>query len=379
MDARESRGVSSGVAGLDAALGGFYWGDNVVWMEDGGSAAPFFRSVADTPGAFERIIWVSVVRDPAREACAGLTGVELLDARESSGIADLQSLLAELRRRCDPRSRTLVLFESLDAFSDRWGAATAAGFLAACCPALLGTNAIAYWSFSLSHRRSRLGDAALRISQCVLRIDAARLFVLKAEGRPEAVAGRLLRYDVRDGRVHASDAPVGTHVAASLRELRRARRMSQAQLAELAGVTASAISQAERAARGLSLETLLRISGALGVTLDDLVHGGRGTAAYRVGRRDDVPGVERFGSHPLLENGDGARVELVRIAPRGRGAPEGERAGPALIAVAAGLVQVVLESGTPVLRGGEVLRADARTVTGWRNLGDREATLFWIV
>jgi hypothetical protein len=39
----------------------------------------------------------------------------------------------------------------------------------------------------------------------------------------------------------------------------------------------------------------------------------------------------------------------------------------------------VLETGTPVLRGGEVLRADARTISGWRNLGDREAMLFWIV
>lgn len=379
MDARESNGAGSGAAALDAALGGFFWGDNVVWMEDGGSAAPFFRAVCEERGSFERILWVAVERDPQHGPCAGLPGVELLDARESSAIADLQSLLVELRRRCDPRSRTLVLFESLDAFTDRWGAATAAGFLAACCPALLGMNAVAYWSFSVSHQHTRLGDTALRISQCVVRIDAERVFVLKAEGRPDEAAGRLLRYEVRDGRLRASEAPVGTHVAASLRELRRTRGMSQSALAKLAGVTASAISQAERAARGLSLETLLRVSEALGVTLDELVRGGQGTAAYRIGRRDEVPGVEHFGNHSLLANGDGPRVELVRIAPRGRGAPEGEPAGAALIAVAAGLVQVVLESGTPVLRGGEVLQADARTISGWRNLGDREATLFWIV
>ena len=379
MSARVSNGANSGAAALDAALGGFFWGDNVVWMEDGGSAAPFFRAVAGERRSFDRILWVAVERDPDSAPCARLPGVELLDARASSEIADLQSLLVELRRRCDPRSRTLVLFESLDAFTDRWGAATAAGFLAACCPALLGMGAIAYWSFSVSHQHTRLGDTALRISQCVLRIDSERVFVLKAEGRADAVAGRVLRYEVCDGQLRASDAPVGTHVAASLRELRRARGMSQAALAQLAGVTASAISQAERAARGLSLETLLRVSEALGVSLDELVHGGQGTAAYRIGRRDEVPGADSFGSHELLANGDGPRVELVRIAPRGRGKPDGEAAGAALIAVAAGLVQVVLETGTPVLRGGEVLRADARTISGWRNLGDREATLFWIV
>jgi transcriptional regulator with XRE-family HTH domain len=373
-----AHGMSSGVAGLDAVLGGLYWGDNVVWLQDGGSAAPFYRAVAAQRGAFDRVLHVVVERDPA-ELPGEFPAADILDARPSACIADPQSLLAEVRRRCDARSRTLVLFESLDAFAARWGAATAAGFLAACCPSLLGLNAIAYWTFTVGDPGGRLSETALRISQCVLRIDAERVVVLKAEGRRNGAAGRLLRYELDGGSVRASDAPVGTHVAASLRALRKARGMSQRELAQVAGVTPSAISQAERAARGLSLETLLRISAALGISLDDLVHGTQGTAAYRIGRRDDVPGVERFGRQPLLEAGDAPGVELIRLGPRARGTPEGSPTGSALVAVATGLVQVVLESGTPVLRGGEVLEADAGTVAGWRNLGEREASLFWIV
>ncbi len=39
----------------------------------------------------------------------------------------------------------------------------------------------------------------------------------------------------------------------------------------------------------------------------------------------------------------------------------------------------MLETGRPVLRGGETLLLDETPVISWRNLGVGEATLFWIV
>ena len=47
--------------------------------------------------------------------------------------------------------------------------------------------------------------------------------------------------------------------------------------------------------------------------------------------------------------------------------------------VATGLVQVLLASGGPVLRQGEALIAHQSGVSGWRNLSDREAIVFWIL
>jgi hypothetical protein len=49
------------------------------------------------------------------------------------------------------------------------------------------------------------------------------------------------------------------------------------------------------------------------------------------------------------------------------------------VTVAAGLVQVQLASGSPVLRQGEALIADKSGVSGWRNLGDRDALVFWVL
>lgn len=43
------------------------------------------------------------------------------------------------------------------------------------------------------------------------------------------------------------------------------------------------------------------------------------------------------------------------------------------------LVQVQIGGQTPAVRSGEVLVADAERIAGWRNIGETEATLFWIV
>ena len=49
------------------------------------------------------------------------------------------------------------------------------------------------------------------------------------------------------------------------------------------------------------------------------------------------------------------------------------------VAVAGGLVQVLLETGRPGLRSGEALLVDEAPVVGWRNLGVGDATIFWIL
>ena len=42
-------------------------------------------------------------------------------------------------------------------------------------------------------------------------------------------------------------------------------------------------------------------------------------------------------------------------------------------------MQVKVAGQTPAIRHGEVLVADSEQIEGWRNLGQAEAVLFWIV
>lgn len=57
-----------------------------------------------------------------------------------------------------------------------------------------------------------------------------------------------------------------------IREIRKSRKITQAQLAEMSGIEPSNISHIERAATKLSLPTLINISNALEVTLDEIVY-----------------------------------------------------------------------------------------------------------
>ncbi|HEY6526638.1 MAG TPA: helix-turn-helix domain-containing protein, partial [Solirubrobacteraceae bacterium] len=203
--------------------------------------------------------------------------------------------------------------------------------------------------------------------------------VAKAEARSDGVRGSVLHWHEADGRAVLSPANINGRVAASLRAVRRARGLSQHDLAQLAGVTASAISQAERAERGLSLGTLAQLSRALGMTIDDLLHGD-GPDAYRIGRRPDDPHHSEDGITALLGDANAdLSVDLVRL-PRGESArPAEPREGTGIVAVASGLVQVHVAGQTPTVRPGEVLVAPGDRVDGWRNIAQFEAMLFWIV
>jgi transcriptional regulator with XRE-family HTH domain len=368
--------VSSGLDALDVVLGGLYWGDNVVWQLDSAPIEPFYRAIAGLSAAFETRMFISL-GSPVE--AFGVPGLAVLDAGPGSALAQPADLLREIHRLCHPRGRRLLLFDSLDNMVRAWGASSTRGFFARCCPLLLEVGAIAYWSMSTRETPATVKDTVEAVTQCVLRVDERSVRVAKAEGRKEGVKGTVLHWHEEDGQPAVVPAELVGRVAASLRAVRRARELSQHDLADLAGVTASAISQAERAERGLSLATLVRLSSALGVTIDDLLHG-EDPDVYRIGRRTEDP--QRGFERTITLLGDATsdlRIDLVHLDAREASAPTDKQTGRGIVAVASGLVQVQVAGQTPAVRHGEVLVADSERVEGWRNLGQSEAVLFWIV
>jgi len=373
---RSEQRVSTGIDALDTVLGGLYWGDNVVWQLDAAPVKPFYSAIASLPDTFDTRTFISFGNAADAHAVGGMT---VINAGPGSELAQPADLLREIHRLCQPPGRRLLLFESLDSMVAAWGASSTRGFFARCCPLLLEVGAIAYWSMSTREIPQVVRDTVETVTQCVLRVDERSVRVAKAEGRDERVRGSVLHWHQEHGIPVLAPAELVGRIAASLREVRRSRAMSQHDLAGLAGVTASAISQAERAERGLSLATLVRLSSALGVTIDDLLHG-EDPDIYRIGRRTDDPqrGLER--TITLLGSSDSdLRVDLVHLDVRETGAPTDKQHGTGIVAVASGLVHVQVAGQTPAVRHGEVLVADSERVDGWRNLGQTEAVLFWIV
>jgi transcriptional regulator with XRE-family HTH domain len=284
-----------------------------------------------------------------------------------------------VHRLCRPGGRRLLLFDSLDRMVEAWGSSHARGFFARCCPMLLDLGAIGYWSMSSADSMATVRDTVASVTQCILRVDDRNIRVAKAEARSDGVRGSVLHWHEANGRAVLSPANINGRVAASLRAVRRARGLSQHDLAQLAGVTASAISQAERAERGLSLGTLAQLSRALGMTIDDLLHGD-GPDAYRIGRRPDDPHHSDDGITALLgDMSSDLSVELVHLGPRESARPAQTRDGTGIVAVASGLIQVQVAGQTPTVRPGEVLVAAGDRVEGWRNIAQSDAMLFWIV
>lgn len=71
---------------------------------------------------------------------------------------------------------------------------------------------------------------------------------------------------------HKSDIDYGV-IGARVKELRKAKGLTQERLGELSGIEPSNISHIERGAAKLSLPTLISIANALEATLDEIVYG----------------------------------------------------------------------------------------------------------
>ena len=65
----DSGAATTGVAPLDAALDGLYWGDNVVWeAEEQRTVLPFFDALAEHRDGYDLALYVSLTRSPEEVA-----------------------------------------------------------------------------------------------------------------------------------------------------------------------------------------------------------------------------------------------------------------------------------------------------------------------
>jgi transcriptional regulator with XRE-family HTH domain len=373
--------AGTGVAELDRALGGLYWGDNVVWIWEGGGVSSqglFYDAIAQHREDFGTTGYIAVSSDPAAVE-RRWPWIEILDARKGTRIASPRSLLEAIRQFCVGARRPLLLFDSLEGLSDRWGMRTASDFFGRCCPMLLDLGAIAYWSVPGARQYRSLHREIEQITQCIIVVSEGRLRIGKAEGRPPGVQGQMFHCSAHDGTLHLEPAPAVARVGAALRAYRLRRDLSQSDLARLAQVSPSAISQVERGERGLSLETLLALAGRLNITLDELL-GGEVTPDYRIGRRRSLGDAPAGSVLPLLDDAEaGMRAYLVSLPRSATVEAPFAHKGAEIVGVVSGLVQVLLASGRPVLRRGETLLASRRGIDGWRNVGDGDAQCLWVL
>lgn len=362
--------VGTGFETIDRALGGLITGDNVVWICDDeqlyGSLVGGFVASAVAHG--HRCIYIDFGTDRSWMT----DRVEVVDATATSAVAApvrLADLIDEQVRR-DPT--TCLVVDELDRPLDRWGLDATVGFFARVCPSMLDAGVTAYWSLS-----SRFGPLSLetvrQITQCQLDVRNERLRIMKAEGRPSAETGVAHRLQHDSGRVELTSSRASGRLARGLLALRRDLDLTQAELAGIGGVTASAISQAESGARGLSIDTLVTIADRLGVSLDRLV-GGPSAPSYQLARHDRSRRITNEAIGLFTDATAGLRSYLVDVAPGATGSSTVEPAAVETIVVLSGLVQIDTGDDRPVLRHRDALTVADGGVRSWVNLGRRPAS-----
>lgn len=366
--------LSSGIPGIDTALGGgLLAGDNVVWF--GGTDEmnqAIARAFVAAGGRRARTTVVTTRHTPGLLERTLGRGIEVLDARPGKRLTDPMALERVVLERGRETGR--VIIDGFDDFVRRLGRERALGLFTRICPQLFDAGAVCYWHAGDGAQPIRQGVRS--VTQCVLDLADDRLLIEKAEGR-HGVQGRYYRIRIEDGEVHVAEERAIGRLAQGLRRLRTERRLSQSDVARVAGVSPSAISQAEAGRRGLGLDTVMVIADGFSVGLDQLL-GASESPGYVIARRD------RSGSRgavvPLLDDPtSGLRAYLVTLGPGERGEPPAAHKGTELVVVAAGLVQLDLGTETPVMRAGDAALATTVAVIGWRNLLGAPTRFFWIL
>lgn len=105
-----------------------------------------------------------------------------------------------------------------------------------------------------------------------------------------------------------SSSTIAKRMGRRVRQLRLAGGFTQAELAERSGMATQAVSRIERGERSPTLETLDKLSAALGVTLGELADVAQSLPRPRVFTADVAAIVE-----PLVGQSDAVRAQAARV------------------------------------------------------------------
>jgi transcriptional regulator with XRE-family HTH domain len=279
------------------------------------------------------------------------------------------------------------VFDSVTGMQELWGAEAALSFFLRSCPRLYELKTVAYWLLERQAHSASFLSRLSHVTQVVLDVRAGdegqTLKVLKAEGRPPEVLGRHARYVFEGDRIRILREISGTRerMGEVLRGQRIARGLSQADLAQRIGISASALSQAERGRTGFSAETLTRAWEALGLGFGPQVS--RTAPGWQVTRRGArrekglAPGLV---TEETATVSNGAGVHLLTFAPgtNGRRPPFATKQVEVAY-VMTGLLELRVGEAKETLHAGDAITLSGEPVAAWRNPGPEDARVLWII
>jgi transcriptional regulator with XRE-family HTH domain len=188
----------------------------------------------------------------------------------------------------------------------------------------------------------------------------------------------------RIGTIRRVTAADETLIGHSLRDARHRRGMTLREVADLAGVTESFLSQVERDVASPSIATLRRIAGALGTSIGALLDaaGPHGHLVRHVDRRV----VAYAGLHArdeFLTDGTNARLQVIEsyIEPGGGTGPEAyaHESDEECLIVIEGRLDLWVGAETYRLEAGDAIRYPSRVAHRNENPGPSRARVLFVL
>jgi transcriptional regulator with XRE-family HTH domain/archaellum biogenesis ATPase FlaH len=423
--------VSSGISELDRLLGGLFIGDNVVWYDDSGSQASLFclNFLQTSLAQRKSVIYASFDRSPknllerlgpfaespdltildaftcGRGECTPtfmkfydkpdpkrLCRIKMLDKPHDTDY--VKDVLYELLQTMEGDVR--LIFESVTGMQKIWGGEDAiVKFYSHSCPRLYELNTVAYWTMEKLAHSPRLRAQIKQIAQVAIELSVKNgttaLMILKAENRDTKEMHKPHPYTIKDLTItfdHEKSQPGNFDIGLRVKELRIKRGLSQAEFAEVLGISRTTISQVEANIIYPSLPTLLKIAEVLSIHIGAFFQ-----EAMGLEKRIIFTGAEAVSmGFPDMPNGSISGELLVppdfesKMAPYlieiepGRELPahffvhKGEEMGYLL----SGKLQMSLNRASYTVRSGDLIYLTSEMPGYWKNPGPNVARLFWI-
>ena len=423
--------VSSGIPGLDRLLNGLFIGDNVVLYDDAGSLAyPFcMKFIQESHQQGKPIIYISFDRSPKNliqtlGPLADNPQLTILDCF-TNGKGDKAEVFNkfyekdgaqwpyQVIRVTDPWKPDTVLdaidalhrnlsgdmrfvMESLTGMQDLWdGEDQILKFYSHSCPRLYEMDTIAYWIVEKNAHSGRLRAHINQIAQVAVDLTMTQgqscITILKADKRYPAHLGNPVPYFCQNGEIQLRKAGTKKDVILDLGQAVKAFRshqgMSQRELARLAGVTPSTISQIESNHVFPSLPALYRIAENLSVEVASFFK------PRIAGPRDIFSSDESV--RIIRSDLDKNSIEIAQLTPPDLDLPmdaflitflPGKRLnshfmvhkGPELGHLVSGRLELVLDDRAQDMSAGDTIFLGNDFPSQWVNPLTEPATLFWV-
>lgn len=401
-------GPTTGLESVDELIGGLQIGDNVVVQASSQEAVtPLLAAALGAAAGQDHLVYVTFRESPRAlfERFGHVWDRErfvLLDCREEAELEDVPGSGMRVERPAegvDPAavSRALLrmgldwgpgtsyIIDGLADVMQRWDEAAALDLFLSTCPGLYQQRTIAYWVLHPDTLSWRSVARLEQITQVMLEVRAEEselvIELRKAAGRPVKLRGGRLHAVVDDDQLRILRRLVGTRERAGelVRQRREALGLSQAELARRVGITASALSQAERGAHGLSGEVLTRVWEAMDVPFGPTSSATRPPLqVFRRGRTSTSMG-DRLQVETIVETAD-LGAHLVRVPPDASGSgPPFATKQREFLTVLDGVLELRVGQTIEVLQAGDAALITGQPVAAWSNPGTLETRALWII